>query len=150
MKMQWCYRSAFLLGAMVLLIAPFSCTSSEKGGEGKESEVAAENLPVFTLQEDATFNFGTVKEGEVVEKTFIFKNEGKFPLVISNISSSCGCTTPEWPREPIQPDQESRILVRFNTKGKPGPQSKTVVISANTEPAVIELRLTGIVEGTSS
>ncbi len=122
-----------------------SCSGKKESGE--TDEAAGRSLPVFTLQEESTYDFGKVKDGEIVEKSFAFKNTGDSPLVIGNISASCGCTTPEWPKEPIAPGTESNIMVRFNTTGKPGPQNKTVTITANTEPSVIELHVKGIVEG---
>ncbi len=128
-----------------------SCSGNKEAGDanatGEAKEVTDGHLPVFTLQEESTYDFGKVKDGEIVEKSFAFKNTGESPLVISNISASCGCTTPEWPKEPIAPGTESNIMVRFNTTGKPGPQNKTVTITANTEPSVIELHVKGIVEG---
>src|SRR5690606_3822519 len=106
--------------------------------QGTENQISAD-APVFTLKDDRVYDFGKVKEGEIVEKTFAFQNTGKSPLLISNITASCGCTTPEWPKEPIPPGGESTIVVRFNSTGKPGQQSKAVTITANTEPPVIEL-----------
>lgn len=128
-----------------------ACSGNKESGDanasGEAKDVAAGNLPVLTLQEESTYDFGKVKDGEIVEKSFAFKNTGESPLVISNISASCGCTTPEWPKEPIAPGAESNIMVRFNTTGKPGQQNKTVTITANTEPSVIELHVKGVVEG---
>lgn len=123
-----------------------SCSGNKESGEAKEV-AGGGNLPVFTLQEESTYDFGKAKDGDIVEKSFAFKNTGESPLVISNISASCGCTTPEWPKEPIAPGAESNIMVRFNTTGKPGQQNKTVTITANTEPSVIELHVKGVVEG---
>ncbi|WP_247231985.1 DUF1573 domain-containing protein [Telluribacter sp. SYSU D00476] len=127
------------LGGSVL-----SCggSDSSKGGNNE----LRDKMPVLALTDSAAYNFGTIKEGEVVEKKFSFRNTGEFPLIINNVTASCGCTIPEWPREPIAPNQESSIMVRFNSKGKPGPQVKTVTVYANTEPAISELRLQGIVE----
>lgn len=120
-----------------------SCGGSDSKGGSNELR---DKMPVLALQDSAAYNFGTIKEGDVVERKFRFRNEGEFPLIINNVTASCGCTIPEWPREPIAPQQESSILVRFNSKGKPGPQVKTVTVYANTEPAISELRLQGIVE----
>lgn len=102
-------------------------------------------MPVFALVDSASYDFGTIEEGAIVEHEFKFKNEGEYPLILNNISSSCGCTTPEWPKEPIGPDQTSSIKVRFDSKNKSGPQVKTITVYANTEPAYSELRLKGIV-----
>lgn len=117
-------------------------------GEKKEKNSTTdlqEKIPVLALLDSATYQFGEVKEGAVVEHSFKFKNGGQFPLIINNVTASCGCTIPEWPREPIAPNQESAIKVQFNTKGKPGQQVKTITVYANTQPAYSELRLQGIV-----
>jgi len=99
----------------------------------------------MALLDSASFDFGSIQEGAVVEHTFRFKNEGEYPLILNNITSSCGCTTPEWPKEPIGPNATSSIKVRFDSKNKSGPQVKTITVYANTEPAYSELRLKGIV-----
>lgn len=117
-----------------------SCTNNQEQGS---SPAQAADGPVLELLDGDTFDFGSVTEGDVVEHTFNFKNAGSKPLVISNITSSCGCTTPEWPRDPIAPDSSSSIQVRFNTKNKVGPQMKSVSIYANTDPVNTDLVLRG-------
>lgn len=82
-----------------------------------------------------TFDFGTLEEGEKVEHLFKFKNTGSNPLTITNAAGSCGCTVPEWPKEPIAPGGSGEIKVSFDSKGKKGKQSKTVTITANTIPS---------------
>ncbi len=81
------------------------------------------------------FDFGTLEEGDKVEHVFKFTNTSDNPLTISNARGSCGCTVPEWPRDPIAPGEEGEIKVKFDSKGKKGKQNKTVTITANTEPA---------------
>lgn len=141
-----------IVGLSLLAAIPglYSCQSSQSAESTtttEEAQAPTGKLPVFSLKEESTYDFGKVKDGDVVEKTFVFENTGDSPLVISNISASCGCTTPEWPKEPIAPGAESSILVKFNSTGKPGQQNKTVTITANTEPSVIELHIKGTVEG---
>ncbi|WP_215233696.1 DUF1573 domain-containing protein [Dyadobacter linearis] len=136
------------ISACILLgitLSFFNC-SNEKGDSEKQ---ASSKMPVFALLDSASHDFGTVQEGAVVEHDFKFKNEGEYPLILNNISSSCGCTTPEWPKEPIGPNETSSIKVRFDTKNKTGPQVKTITVYANTEPAYSELRLKGIVNAAS-
>jgi hypothetical protein len=83
---------------------------------------------VFT---ESQHDFGDIKQGDKVEWIFSFKNEGNAPLVLTNVSTTCGCTAPEWPREPIMPGEESKILVRFNSTGKMGRQNKVVTVFSN-------------------
>ena len=97
--------------------------------------------------EEASFDFGEVMEGEKVEHVYKFTNTGSEPLVISNAKATCGCTVPEWPKEPIAPGASSQILVRFDSsnKGRVGgaAQTKTVTITANTTPPDTRVTIKG-------
>ncbi|HND89782.1 MAG TPA: DUF1573 domain-containing protein, partial [Saprospiraceae bacterium] len=97
--------------------------------------------------ENDKYEFGVVNEGEIVKHMFKFKNTGSEPLVISNAKASCGCTVPIWPKEPIPPGGSGEIAVEFNTKGKPGAQSKQVTVTANTNPTETFLVVAGEVKG---
>lgn len=106
------------------------------------------NLPPTAIQYDNDkFNFGVVDEGEVVKHVFKFKNTGSEPLVISNAKGSCGCTVPTWPKEAVPPGGTGEIKVEFNSKGKPGQQSKKVTVVANTNPSETYLEIAGEVRG---
>lgn len=101
-----------------------------------------------TIQyEQPVYDFGTIDEGEIVKYAYKFKNTGKEPLVISNAKGSCGCTVPTWPKEPIPPGGTGEIKVEFNSKGKPGPQSKRVTVTANTIPSETFIEIKGEVRG---
>lgn len=91
--------------------------------------------PVITF-EKTDHDFGKINEADgKVTTIFTFKNEGMEPLVLSNVRASCGCTTPKWPREPIEPGQTGEITVTYNPNGRPGRFTKTVTITSNaTEP----------------
>jgi len=105
---------------------------------------AAPTGPTTTLTFDETeFQFGKVDEGEVVSHTFSFKNTGSEPLIISNAKGSCGCTVPQWPREPIAVGEAGSITVEFNSKGKKGPRNQKVTITANTNPPQSFIALVG-------
>ncbi len=97
--------------------------------------------------DDMSYDWGKLKEGEKMTHLFKFKNTGTNDLIISDARGSCGCTVPEWPKEPIKPGKGGEIKVVFDSAHKSGPQSKTVTINANTEPASIVLMIKGIVEG---
>lgn len=113
--------------------------------------VAAEGTapagPTTTMTfEQTDYDFGSVKEGEKVQHTYKFKNTGSEPLIISGAKGSCGCTVPKWPSEPIPPGGTGVIDVQFDSKGKPGKQTKRVTVNANTIPAQTFLNISGNVE----
>jgi hypothetical protein len=110
------------------------------------SETPSGPTTTVTFSEER-FNFGTVTAGEKVQHNFKIKNTGKEPLIITNASSSCGCTVPEWPKEPIAPGKSSEIKVVFDSNGKSGAQSKRVTIVANTNPPESFIYLEGDVSG---
>lgn len=101
-------------------------------------------LPAFSF-EKTEHDFGTIKEGEVVSYTFKFKNTGEAPLIISKVQPSCGCTAPDWSREPIPVGGEGFVKVEFDSNGKPNIQSKSVTVTANTWPQVTTLRFKAMV-----
>lgn len=112
---------------------------------GAEEAVAPENAPVISFAE-TTYDFGTIKQGDVVEHTFKFTNTGKSPLIIESATASCGCTVPESPKEPIAPGNSGEIKVQFNSTGKAGMQSPMVTVRANTVPNITQVNLKGTVE----
>lgn len=95
--------------------------------------------------ENEEFEFGTINQGDIVEHTYNFTNTGDVPLIIENASASCGCTVPEWPKDPIAPGEKSQINVKFDSKGKKGVQNKQVTIRANTNPNFTKVTLKGMV-----
>ncbi len=95
---------------------------------------------------ESKYNFGTVDEGKKVKHVYKFTNVGTEPLVIQNAKASCGCTVPTYAKDPIQPGETGEIDVVFDSKGRPGKVSKTVTITANTEPVKTVLFLTGEVK----
>ncbi|MFM2208310.1 MAG: hypothetical protein RL213_2285 [Bacteroidota bacterium] len=97
----------------------------------------------FTVEE---YNFGTIKQGDKVTYDFNFENSGKEPLIISSAQGSCGCTVPQWPKEPITKGGKGTIHVEFNSAGKMGMQDKTVTISSNAKSGQKVLHLKGNVE----
>ena len=102
------------------------------------------NVAKMTFEE-TVFEFGEIPEGQVVKHIFKFKNDGKVPLVIQNAHSTCGCTVPDWPKNPIGPGDSGEIKVEFDTKSKTDFQEKPVIVTANTYPSVTKLFLKGFV-----
>lgn len=114
-----------------------------------QEEVDTSNVAKITFS-SATYEFSSVEEGAVVTHDFAFTNEGKVPLIISDVRSTCGCTVADWPKTPIAPGEGGVIPVRFDTKNKSGNQNKPITITANTIPAKTVVYLNGHVDGKSS
>lgn len=93
-----------------------------------------------TLRHD----FGTFKEEAGIQSfDFKFKNDGSAPLIINQVQASCGCTTPEWTREPVAPGANGLIKVSYNPKNRPGVFTKTIRVSSNAENGEIVLTILG-------
>lgn len=82
-------------------------------------------------------DFGKIKEGTLATHSFIFYNTGTTPLVLNNVSASCGCTTPEWPREPIMPGGKGVVKAVYNSYGRPGEFTKYITVKSNSGSDVI-------------
>ncbi len=80
---------------------------------------------------NSSYDFGDIAQGDKVDYTFEFTNDGDAPVIISNVITSCGCTASSWPKEPIAPGQSSKIDVTFNSSGKIGHQNKVITIMSN-------------------
>ena len=91
-----------------------------------------------------THDFGKILEADGrVTTVFTFRNEGMSPLVLSNVRASCGCTTPKWTKEPIEPGQEGEITVTYNPNGRPGMFQKTITVTSNAKEATSKLFIKG-------
>jgi Protein of unknown function (DUF1573) len=133
----------------------FLISSCEKSAEPEQKEVTpqadstalANETPADTANmakmkfEESEFDFGTIKEGDVVKHVFKFTNVGATDLIISDARGSCGCTIPSYPKEPIAVGASGEILVEFNSKNKAGANQKFVSIVANTYPEVTTISI---------
>jgi len=104
------------------------------------SKGSKDQLPVITFEE-SEHDFGKIIEGESVSYKFNFTNTGKGELVIADVSTSCGCTVASYPRTAIQPGEAGSVSISFNSKGRRGYQTKTIVVVANTQPNVTQLKI---------
>ncbi len=105
--------------------------NDENVAEAADRDAESGKFPKMDFEE-TDFDFGTIEGGVPVEHVFKFKNNGEAPLVIVNATSSCGCTVPEYPKEPIAPGATGELLVKYNASGA-NAVSKTVTVVANTE-----------------
>jgi len=146
-----------ILGFVVVLIFSFVAVSC--GGGDSKDELPAEMVTnpgvdgKGTQSKTAKINFvkdehdfGVIRDGEKVFWNFRFTNEGNAPLVINRVKADCGCTVPEHPRTPIDPGQEERIKVTFDSKGRLGRQVKRITVISNSERPSHVLTISALVE----
>lgn len=80
---------------------------------------------------EKSWDFGDITQGDKVEHVFEFENIGNEPLILSDVRTTCGCTAPEWPREPIAPGAKGKVKVVFNSAGKMGMNNKVITVMSN-------------------
>ncbi|MBC7915209.1 MAG: DUF1573 domain-containing protein [Pyrinomonadaceae bacterium] len=125
-----------------------SCNSDQTKGTSNDSTETSSSTDAPILQFDKdNYDFGKIKQGEKAAHEYKFTNTGKTPLIITDATATCGCTIPEYPKEPVAPGQSGVIKVVFDSANKSGMQHKVVTITSNTNPATTEVYLTGEVIG---
>ena len=136
--------SAGLYLAIVLAACNQANTQTKVTGDSPKAvtKIDAANAAGMKFESDV-HDFGKIKEGDKVTYEYKYVNSGKSPLIISDAYATCGCTTPEIAKEPVQPGASSTVKVTFNSAGKSGLQDKLITIVANTVPAETRLHLTG-------
>jgi hypothetical protein len=107
------------------------------------TSMAAQKAPQISTDE-LVFNFGNIAEADgLASHVFVIKNTGNAPLVINRITASCGCTQPEWTKEPIPGGGTGEVKITYNPKGRPGPFYKTVSIFSNAKKGSYNLAIKG-------
>ncbi|MBE0662519.1 MAG: DUF1573 domain-containing protein [Bacteroidales bacterium] len=86
--------------------------------------------PVIEFDKE-THDYGTVYVNGDGNCVFTFTNKGNEPLVLSNVRAGCGCTVPEWPREPVLPGKSAQIKVKYTTLNRPHTINKSIVVTSN-------------------
>ena len=114
---------------------------SQTNQQATQQTPAADFIKFETLSHD----FGTIAQNGNGTFDFSFSNTGKEPLLLKNVGTSCGCTVPEWPKEPIAPGAKGTVKVKYNTANI-GPFTKTITVYSNGSVNPITLRINGTVE----
>lgn len=110
-----------------------------------EAQTPSAQLPVMTFDK-TTHDFGTIKEGEAQQTVFTFTNTGSTPLIITNATSSCGCTVPDYPKNtPIAPGDSGQLTVNFNGTGM-NKVTKTIRVEANTASGFENIKIEAFIE----
>lgn len=132
-------RVIFLLSIMTAIFA--SAIFSQNVQPQGQPAIEKANGPVITF-EKTVHDYGTVPYKGDGKCTFKFTNTGNEPLILTNVRSSCGCTVPKWPREPILPGNSGVIHVEYSTD-RVGMINKSITVQSNATNGDVTLRITG-------
>ncbi len=131
-------KKIFTIIGTAVLFAAFSCSQTSGPGSSKSEGAVIEF-------ETTSHDFGTIPYKGDGTYEFVFKNTGKVPLVLNNVRSSCGCTVPEWPKDPVKKGDQGKIKVIYNTRIS-GSFSKSITVFSNAGEKPIILTIKGKVE----
>jgi hypothetical protein len=128
----------FVVALMLVATAGFSQATAEAAAAPK-ADMAIASF------DGMTFDFGKIKQGVPATHEFKFTNTGTVPLIITNVAPSCGCTTPDWSRDPILPGGQGFIKATFNAASV-GAFNKSISVTANVDGGHIQLLIKGEVQ----
>ncbi len=118
----------FVVGLLGLGVQAQEGTSNNKSPVVAEKKVD-DKAPIFKFEKE-TIDYGIIEKGADGQRVFKFTNIGKSPLIISNVKTSCGCTVPTVPKEPIMPGQTAEMTVKYDTN-RVAPFNKAITIYSN-------------------
>jgi hypothetical protein len=124
--------------SLVVIITLFFASLSI---QAQEKPATPQDSIVF---ESTTHDYGTIVQGGDGNCEFKFTNKGKAPIILNNVQASCGCTTPEWTRTPVNPGEKGTIKVTYNTNNM-GAFNKSITVSSNAINSPIVLSIKGLV-----
>jgi hypothetical protein len=110
---------------------PANVISNPNTAEGFDHSINEPAVEFAKTEHD----FGKVIQGEIVSYNFKFTNTGKADLLITEVTTSCGCTASHYPVDPIKPGETKKIVAEFNSEGRSGFQNKRITVLTNATPA---------------
>jgi hypothetical protein len=129
-----------ILASVLFVIVTFSISCSQTPATEEKKSVLGPSIEFKTLEHD----FGTIEKGGNGTFEFVFTNTGTEPLILSNVRSSCGCTIPEWPKDPIKAGESATIKVIYDTQ-RIGNFTKSITVNTNAQETPIILQIKGVV-----
>jgi hypothetical protein len=145
-------RPLYLISSLLLstIIATVSCTNDGKKATAPGESALSASDTAHIAFEEYEHDFGKVQEGEKIAYTFSFENKGNAPLVISQATTTCGCTVSKYSRKPVPPGGSGTIEVIFDSSGRNGRQTKVVTVRSNATKPIVVIRITGEVINTNN
>ncbi|HYX09758.1 MAG TPA: DUF1573 domain-containing protein [Bacteroidales bacterium] len=130
-------RKLFLAVTIVFLSTTIGCSQTSSSKDSTKKATIS-----FT---ETSHDYGTVAWGGDGTYNFVFKNTGSEPMLLTDVRTSCGCTVPVWPKEPIKPGKSDKITVKYNTRIS-GKFSKTITVYSSAANSPVTLKIHGTVE----
>ena len=145
-------RNLFRTAPLILILTVASCKKDQQADQLVLEDQQEQTVPVTEMEtetsapagpltnialSEAAFNFGKIKKGDQKEHTYEVTNTGENPLIISQVKPGCGCTVPDYTRDPIMPGQKGKITLKFDSSNFDGLVSKQAEIYANVEKSPI-------------
>jgi hypothetical protein len=134
-------KKLITLSLLAVLTFSVSCSQTSQAKNTVDIDVQGPIIKFDVKSHD----YGTIEQNANGVFDFVFKNEGTEPLILTNVRSSCGCTIPQWPREPIAPGESSQIAVKYDTR-RIGAFSKSITVVSNGSEQPVILKINGKVE----
>ena len=128
-----------VFSVLILMAFVFAGVAQNDAAQPKKSKKA--KTPEITFVK-LVHDYGQIEQGGNGECEFEFKNTGKADLILTNCRSSCGCTVPSWPKDPIAPGKKAVIKVKYNTQ-RIGQINKTITVESNAVNDRVVLKITG-------
>ncbi len=129
-------KKIFAIAAMMMMVTIYGCTQTTAKNEGEK--ILGPAISFDELEHD----YGTIEQNGNGVYNFVFENSGTQPLVLTNVRSTCGCTVPQYPKEPVKPGKTATIEVKYDTR-RIGPFSKSVIVYSNATDTPVVLRIKG-------
>lgn len=157
MRLRWSDRSFVASAALALGMSACGSSGNDVGtnlihipATASSVDNDAVALPAIAFQ-DTLISLGIITEGTQADASFSFENTGAAPLILSDVSTSCGCTLAEqWPRSPIAPGESAEIAIRFDSRNRVGANRKEIFVVTNAIPSTTTLVVTAEVIGPSN
>jgi hypothetical protein len=125
----------------ILMVMAFVFAGVAQNDEAQPKKNKKVKTPEITFVK-LVHDYGQIEQGANGECEFEFKNTGKADLILTNCRSSCGCTVPSWPKDPIAPGKKAVIKVKYNTQ-RIGQINKTITVESNAVNDRVVLKITG-------
>ncbi len=130
------------LGLIITLAVALVSVRCGRNSSGNDSIAARDTVgTAFIKFKELEHDFGVIKQGEQVGHIFSFTNTGDADLIILNTTVGCGCTITKYDKKPVSPGKSGSVEVSFNSSGRSGKQTKTLVVISNAENKLVILRI---------